>query len=159
MTSPLNLKKRWDDRSTHAGGIPSNKPTPMKLRPQGSVLMRKHYTKCGRAKHNIAEYRVGTNCCFWCGDPNHMITNYLVRPTPPGKDSTQGSEQGKRATPATGLQVGRVYVINKKQVEDSRTVVTGTLTFNSTPFVVLFNSGATHSFISSKVVSYRDGGI
>ena len=53
----------------------------------------------------------------------------------------------------TGHKVGRVYVINKKQAEDSGIVVNGTLTFNSTSFVVLFNSKATHSFISSKSAS------
>jgi len=41
-------------------------------------------------------------------------------------------------------------VINKKQVDDSGMDVTGMLTFKSTLLVILFDSGATHSFISSK---------
>ena len=53
----------------------------------------------------------------------------------------------------TSHQVGKVYMINKKQVDDSGTVVTGMLTFNSTPLVILFDSGATHSFISLKATS------
>ena len=46
--------------------------------------------------------------------------------------------------------VGKAYVINRKQ---AATVVTGMLTFNSAPLIVLFDSGATHSFISSNAVS------
>jgi len=49
--------------------------------------------------------------------------------------------------------MGRVYAINIKQDDNSEMVVTGMLIFNSTPLIVLFDSRATHSFISSKVVS------
>jgi len=35
MTNPINPRRRWDDRSTQAGGFPSKKPTPRKPRPQG----------------------------------------------------------------------------------------------------------------------------
>jgi len=38
--------------------------------------------------------------------------------------------------------------MSKKEVATSSMVVTGTLFFNSKPFCVLFDSGATHSFIS-----------
>jgi len=49
--------------------------------------------------------------------------------------------------------MGKVYAINIKQGDNSELVVIGMLTFNSTPLIVLFDSRATHSFISSKVVS------
>jgi len=53
----------------------------------------------------------------------------------------------------TNRQVGRVNVINRKEADDSGTVMTSTLTFNSTPLVILFDFGGTHSFISSKAAS------
>jgi len=49
--------------------------------------------------------------------------------------------------------VGRAYVNNKKQAHEAANVIPGMLTFNSVPLVVLFNTGATHSFISSNALS------
>ena len=46
------------------------------------------------------------------------------------------------------------YVINRKHANDSGTVATGALTFDSTPLVVLFDSTTTYSFISSKATSH-----
>jgi len=46
--------------------------------------------------------------------------------------------------------VGRAYIMSRKEASNSCTVVTGTLFLNSKPFSVLFDSGATHSFISTK---------
>jgi len=40
--------------------------------------------------------------------------------------------------------------MSKKKAAISSTVVTGTLSLNSKPFCVLFESGATHSFISTR---------
>jgi len=82
MTNPVNLRKRWDDRGTQAGGFLSKKPTPTKPGPQGSVPTGKHCTKCGRTNHNTVECRVGMNRCFCCGDSNHLIANCSIRPTP-----------------------------------------------------------------------------
>ena len=53
----------------------------------------------------------------------------------------------------TNRSVGKAYVINRKQAHEVATVVIGTLTFNSVPLLVLFDSGATHSFISSNAVT------
>ena len=66
-------------------------------------------------------------------------------------------EEGCKACPppCQGTQplkpptLGRAYVISKKEAAISGTVVTGTLFLNSKPFCVLFDSGATHSFIST----------
>jgi len=40
--------------------------------------------------------------------------------------------------------------MNKKEAATSGMVVTGTLFLNSKPFCVLFDSGATHSFIATR---------
>ena len=44
-------------------------------------------------------------------------------------------------------------MINIKQADNLETIVIGMLTFNSITLVVLFDSGATHSFISSEAIS------
>jgi len=54
------------------------------------------------------------------------------------------------APPSRSAVVGRAYVMSKKEAATSGTVVTGTLFLNSKPFCVLFDSGATHSFISTR---------
>ena len=45
---------------------------------------------------------------------------------------------------------GRAFVMNKKEAATSGMVLTGTLLLNSKPFCALFDSGATHSFISTR---------
>jgi len=56
----------------------------------------------------------------------------------------------KGALPLRPAVVGMAYVISKKEAATSGMVVTGTLFLNSKPFCVLFDSGATHSFISTR---------
>jgi len=46
--------------------------------------------------------------------------------------------------------IGRAYIMSRKEASNSGTVVTGTLFLNSTPLSVLFDSRATHSFISTR---------
>jgi len=50
----------------------------------------------------------------------------------------------------TGGILGKAYMMSKKEAATSGTVVTGTLFLNSMPFCVLFGTGATHSFISTR---------
>jgi len=44
-------------------------------------------------------------------------------------------------------------VHNEQEASNSGTMVTGTLLLNSKPFSILFDSGATHSFISTRAAS------
>ena len=53
------------------------------------------------------------------------------------------------APPLRPVVVGLAYVISKKEAATSGTLLTGTLFLNSKPFCVLFDSGATYSFIST----------
>jgi len=48
--------------------------------------------------------------------------------------------------------LGRVYVTSKKEVEDAPNVVTGTFSLQTQQIDILFDSGATHSFIFAKLV-------
>jgi len=55
--------------------------------------------------------------------------------------------------PTIGHQEGRAYVINRKQANDSGTM--GLLRLLLIHLVILFDTRATHSFISSKVASQK----
>jgi len=106
--------------------------------------------------HDTSECRVGTNRCFWCGDPSHLIANCPARTAQLNKGPAP-LKSSKAPIPTTSRQVGRSYVINKKQADGVTTIVTGTLTLNSIPLTVLFDSGATHSFISSHAAAQIQG--
>jgi len=45
-----------------------------------------------------------------------------------------------------------MYVIRKKEVEDTPSMVIGIFSMKTHPIKVLFDSGATHSFISTRLV-------
>jgi len=51
--------------------------------------------------------------------------------------------------PVWPTAVGQAYIISKKEAATPGTIVTRTLFLNSKSFCVLFDSGATHSFIST----------
>ena len=50
------------------------------------------------------------------------------------------------------LTLARVFTLTQAQTEASPSVVTGQLSSAGFPFTVLIDSGATHSFVSSRVI-------
>ncbi|XP_057250056.1 uncharacterized protein LOC130591144 [Beta vulgaris subsp. vulgaris] len=59
------------------------------------------------------------------------------------------SNNSNRYPPRGPPQAGRVFMMQREEAEADDTVITGTFPVNSVSAYVLFNSGASHSFIST----------
>ena len=94
--------------------------------------------------------------CFNCGFPGHLARDcrlprkqFNYRPLAPVPTaSTQ--DHKKKAAP---IKIGRVNYTTLEDVTDGTQVMTGTFSVNQCPVVVLFDSGASHTFISEACVA------
>ena len=68
-----------------------------------------------------------------------------------GRAESTASVQPRRANQSFGR--GRVNHVTAQDVEETPKVVLGKFVVNSAPATVLFDSGASHSFISSRFVA------
>ncbi|KAF5477353.1 hypothetical protein F2P56_004002 [Juglans regia] len=84
--------------------------------------------------------------CFKCRKPNH-----LARDCPMKKSGESGKSGGQKMIATT-----RVYSLTTDDATASNDVVTGTLMLFSRYASVLFDSGATHSFISNHYASLSE---
>ncbi|KAL0553796.1 hypothetical protein IC582_007700 [Cucumis melo] len=96
-------------------------------------------TTCG--KHHLGRCLFGTRTCFKCRQEGHTADRCPLRLT--GNAQNQG---------AGAPHQGRVFATNKTEAEKADTVVTGTLPVLGHYALVLFDSGSSHSFISSTFV-------
>ncbi|KAL0556280.1 hypothetical protein IC582_004792 [Cucumis melo] len=96
-------------------------------------------TTCG--KHHLGRCLFGTRTCFKCRQEGHTADKCPLRLT--GNAQNQG---------AGAPHQGRVFATNKTEAEKAGTVVTGTLPVLGHYALVLFDSGSSHSFISSTFV-------
>ncbi|KAL6582471.1 hypothetical protein OROMI_006485 [Orobanche minor] len=87
--------------------------------------------KCGKPHSGECLYRTGI--CYNCKEPGHIVTNC---PKLQGK-------QGK--TPA------RVFAMTHQEAAENPEVMAGMLNISNIPALVLFDTGATHSFISRRL--------
>ncbi|KAK1427944.1 hypothetical protein QVD17_16705 [Tagetes erecta] len=94
--------------------------------------------KCNRAGHYAADCRAKTIAppkCHECGSPDHK------RPECP-------KLKDKKA--AFGKPTGRAFVMNAESARDEVDVLTGTFLINNHYAFVLFDTGASKSFVSTK---------
>jgi hypothetical protein len=87
--------------------------------------------------------------CFNCGSADHFIRD-CPRPKKPNQEqsSTQGNQnKGKKSM--IQVRQGRINFTTLAELPDGAPVMSGTFSIHHKPVVTLFNSGATHSFISN----------
>ncbi|KAL5564662.1 hypothetical protein UlMin_027826 [Ulmus minor] len=118
--------------------------------------------KCGR--NHLGECRSGTNACFICGKEGHFAKNCFAK-ADQGDKLNQYGVQGSRLNAAQVKMEGasitqsrleapeanaRIFTFSRNDAEaGTSNVVTGQLSVAKMSAYVLFDSGATHSFISN----------
>lgn len=109
-----------------------------------------------------------TRSCYLCGEPGHIKRHYprnvhggreqeWVQRTEPYRGARpqvnnpilrkkrEASEEREKSVPA------RVFALSSQEAKESSEVVTGMITILDFPVRVLFDSGASHSFISESI--------
>jgi hypothetical protein len=84
--------------------------------------------------------------CFHCGEPGHYA-NVCPR-------KAQAGQRGRAAPPKAPAQ-GRVNHVTAESAAEAPNVVIGTFMVNTHPATVLFDTGATHSFITQFFVEHH----
>ena len=76
---------------------------------------------------------VGQNVCFGCGKPSHKIYECLAK-------NPQSTLRPQRQ--------GRVFIMDVEEAKNSKNLIQDACEVNNKTLTVLYDSGATHSFIS-----------
>ncbi|XP_073124916.1 uncharacterized protein [Henckelia pumila] len=96
----------------------------------------KHFGECRRA----------SGACFGCGKTGHRIADC------PENKGKEAEAKGSFATnkPKENKPNARVFAVTQEEVENANDVVAGTILIKKNSAYVLFDCGATHSFISKR---------
>ncbi|XP_075478816.1 uncharacterized protein LOC142519670 [Primulina tabacum] len=101
---------------------------------------------------HLGECRRASDVCFGYGKPGHRMADCpgaTNKTTGPGKGD--GSSSGANANkPRENKPNARVFAMTQKEADDASDVVSGTIFIQKVPSYVLFDCGATHSFISKR---------
>ncbi|XP_072980902.1 uncharacterized protein [Typha angustifolia] len=139
---------------------------------RGSVGHSRPCYGCGKFGHQLRECRKPF-LCFGCGQPGHIRRDCphaatapifaaaaSSRTAPLGVSTTAGRGRGVvgagSSQPGRKSRGGRIFAMTEHDALASNDVATGTLNLFSHTARVLFDPGATHSFISNSFACHAD---
>src|SRR3954468_10753236 len=93
-----------------------------------------------------------------CGKPGHIARQCSLQKNVPPRPKHKAKAKPPKSSKAKSsiVEYGRVNHVTLKEAQEDTKVVLGTLPVNSKPASVLFDSGASHSFLSEKFALLHD---
>ncbi|CAA0815781.1 Unknown protein, partial [Striga hermonthica] len=133
-----------DDRRNRRPGAPAQAAPPV---PQPPAIC----ATCQRVHRG--ECLAGQDICYRCRRPGHRIADCPDRPQP-----QQGQRPPAQRQPAPRQPVqhpprgapARIYALDQEQAAEQPGTMSGMLSLLDVPVFALFDTGATHSFVSTK---------
>jgi hypothetical protein len=127
---------------------------PPQSKPTGNFQF--HSAQQQAPKPNAPPRNIGDRRCYNCGQPRHFI-NECPKPRQIRLNPQNQGAGNKPATPAkkplVQVRQGKLNFTAMSDIPEGAPVPTGTFSINDTPVKILFNSGATHSFISERLIN------
>ncbi|KAJ9547279.1 hypothetical protein OSB04_019822 [Centaurea solstitialis] len=109
--------------------------------------------KCGKTGHLSKDCKETARLCFHCYQPGHIKPDCpqlkktpALAPAPATLRITDGTTQGKSGATTRG----RAFQMTAEEAQTAPDVITGIFPVNSKPALVLFDTGATWSYVSRK---------
>ena len=93
--------------------------------------------------------RLSGSLCFKCGKTGHYanVCPQRIATTP---------VQNKQQTPGKGYSIAKVNQVSVDATSDGGDLVIGMFYVNAIPATILFDSGATHSFMSARYANTNE---
>jgi hypothetical protein len=126
---------------------------PPQGKPAGNFQFRRAQQQA--PKLNAPPRDVGDRRCYKCGQPGHYINECpkprQIKPNPQNQGT--GSKPTTPAKkPMVQVRQGKLNFTTMSDILAGASVLTSTFSINNTPVKVLFDSGATHSFINESLL-------
>jgi hypothetical protein len=151
--------------------VASQPPTPQFAVSHHSAPTTVQLYSCGASSQGNQNRVANINATTYCGKLGHYSNNYpfpkterLVprlqgtKPQPHGPAQGHGGQQGGHiaAKPSQPIGWGRLNHVAVEETTDTSDIVLRTFHVHSAPTLVLFNSGSSHSFISTRLVNQQN---
>ncbi|XP_035845155.1 uncharacterized protein LOC118491458 [Helianthus annuus] len=116
-----------------------------KLHTGECLLGKKGCYKCGKEGHSSYQCPTSPKTCFNCFEKGHIKSECPKLQQESRKEDKK--QEGSRAK-------GRMFQITSEEAKSHPNVISGIFLLNSIPVYVLFDTGATMSFISNEIIQH-----
>ena len=152
-SQPAQKRRVWIPHNVHHRPAPT--PRPSYVAPRLPPPPRQLTIQGGQS--NVVAPPHNDGLCHKCGQPGHLAINCRPGQLQNSSRPPVGRRKGRRNHPSRNCSArppamsgGQVTHVKIEEARESPKIVMGTLRVNSVPASVLFDSGASHAFVSQQ---------